>query len=115
MVCNRQQYPPRSLLNLVDPQILPHSAVLQRSSSISMFQSVRGWNLISPKYSPLGPASHSYSRAKLASGVPLLQSSVGYDWLRHRHRQRIRLHHLDESGLRPKSKLRKLQQMLFGN
>lgn len=107
-----QKHPPRSLLNLVDEKVLPRSAVLQRASSISMFQAVRSWTLTSPAFSPIGPLSSSYTRAKLASGVPLLIATVGSDWAR--HRQAIRQRRLEESGKRPRTKLQKLQHMIRG-
>lgn len=111
--CHRQKHPPRSLLNLVDDKVLPQSAVLQRASSISMFQAVRSWTVTSPAtVSPLGPRSSGYTRAKLASGIPLLMTTVGWDWTR--HRQSIRQRRLEESGKRPKTKLQKLQHMIRG-
>jgi hypothetical protein len=63
--------------------------------------------------SPLGPFQGTYTRAKLASGVPLLIDTVGSDWMI--HRQRIRQQRFQASGRKPLSKLQKLKQLLLGN
>lgn len=113
----RRLYPPRSVLDLVDDDELPRSLVIQRANSISMFQAVRYWAISSPStMSPLGPfqaISGPVTRAKLASGVPLLMNAVGSDWMI--HRQRLRQARLQASGRMPLLTLQRFKRLLFGN
>jgi hypothetical protein len=109
----RHQYPPRTLLDLIDEDVMSRTLILQRATSISMFQSVRAWTVASPfVMSPLGPFQDTRTRAKLASGVPLLIDTVGSDW--RIHRQRIRSARFLASGRKPLSKLQKLKRLILG-
>ena len=115
----RRRYPPRSLLDLVDEEVMVRTLVIQRANSISMFQAVRSWTLSSssPTSPLLGPfhAHHQhviYTRAKLASGVPLLIDSVGSDWMIHRHR--IRQSRSHTSRRKTLSRLQKLKRLVVG-
>jgi hypothetical protein len=113
LFCVRHKVPPRSLLELVDPQVSPRVSVLQRANSISMFQAVRSWNLTSSTNTAannrttatatgvlLGPStSCTYLRAKLASGVPLLMATVGPQWTLARRRIRWQRRNEQEQSL----------------
>ena len=84
----RKEYPPRSLLDLVDSQMYNRQDLLQRVSSISLFKAPAYWNVASGGLGRLGISTNdgetttclsndsTFVRAKLASGVPILMATA---------------------------------------
>ena len=96
----RQRYPPRSLFDLVDPESMSRQEILNRVASVSLFKAPSSWSMAglsscAGSSSPLssdGKVTWSSAnflsnrdsanvRAKLASGVPILMTTVEHSTL----------------------------------
>mmetsp|Transcript_14769 Transcript_14769/g.23872 ORF Transcript_14769/g.23872 Transcript_14769/m.23872 type:complete len:270 (-) Transcript_14769:201-1010(-) len=119
-----KDFPPRSLLDLVDSQMYPRHELLQRVATISLFKAPASWSIASGGLRKTGNTAKKFMdhlgndsmivRARLASGVPMLISTSTASAMTSSPQWGSRKHIVPKRRKKA-SKLKKLIRSVLGN